>query len=85
MSVRCILNTTLTERHARPITLTLYSYVQEAGSVVRADVAAGPDGRSKGFGTVAFASADDAARAIQVFNGSDYAGRQLVVRPDAKV
>ena len=30
-------------------------------------------------------SADDAARAIQVFNGSDYAGRQLVVRPDAKV
>ena len=40
-----------------------------AGQIVRADVALGPDGRSRGFGTVLFANEVDAAAAVAMFNG----------------
>ena len=34
------------------------------GTVLRADVSLGPDNRSRGYGTVLLASAEDAGRAI---------------------
>lgn len=52
------------------------------GSVIRADVHVGPDGRPKGSGIVAFESAEDARNAIQQFNGYDWQGRALEVRED---
>lgn len=42
---------------------------RQAGTIVRADVALGPDGRSRGFGTVSFANDADAERALNMFNG----------------
>jgi len=36
-------------------------------------------GRSRGFGFVEMASADEAKKAIEMFNGKDIEGRQLVV------
>ncbi len=39
------------------------------GTILRADVAMGVDGRSRGFGTVTFASEADAERARCMFNG----------------
>jgi RNA recognition motif-containing protein len=37
---------------------------RKAGHVVRADVALGPDNRSRGFGTVIFSSEEEAKQAI---------------------
>lgn len=54
----------------------------QMGSVIRADVHVGPDGRPKGSGIVSFESPDDARNAIQQFNGYDWQGRQLEVRED---
>ena len=42
---------------------------RQAGTIVRADVSLGPDGRSRGFGTVSFANEIDAERAVAMFNG----------------
>ncbi|CCO31207.1 putative RNA-binding protein C328,05 OS=Schizosaccharomyces pombe (strain 972 / ATCC 24843) GN=SPAC328.05 PE=4 SV=3 [Rhizoctonia solani AG-1 IB] len=53
-----------------------------AGQILRADVALGPDGRSRGFGTVVYAKESDAARAVTMFNGYDYNGRILKVHYD---
>ena len=36
-------------------------------------------GRSKGFGFVEFATEDDAAKAIEMFNGKDFDGRRITV------
>lgn len=55
---------------------------RQAGSVIRADVQIGPDGRPKGSGIVAFESPDDARNAINQFNGYDWQGRTLEVRED---
>ncbi|PWN91775.1 RNA-binding domain-containing protein, partial [Acaromyces ingoldii] len=40
-----------------------------AGDIQRADVALGPDGRSRGFGTVLFATAEDAQNAVRIYHG----------------
>lgn len=40
---------------------------RNAGNILRADVVIGQDGRSRGYGTVLYASADDAKRAICMF------------------
>ncbi|KAB5594673.1 RNA recognition motif domain-containing protein [Ceratobasidium theobromae] len=53
-----------------------------AGQILRADVALGPDGRSRGFGTVVYAKEADATRAVTMFNGYDYNGRILKVHYD---
>ncbi|KAI8341507.1 hypothetical protein BC941DRAFT_331774, partial [Chlamydoabsidia padenii] len=55
---------------------------RRAGKIIRADVVQVPDGRSRGFGTVLFASTDDAIRAIDMLNGFEYQGRQLRVHFD---
>lgn len=52
------------------------------GNVIRADIALGPDGRSKGHGTVLYASEADAMAAVMRFEGVDYNGRVLMVRQD---
>ncbi|KAL1673693.1 RNA-binding domain-containing protein [Schizophyllum commune] len=53
-----------------------------AGSIVRADINIGMDGRPKGSGTVVFETAKDAQQAIQMYNGFDWYGRVLEVRED---
>lgn len=58
---------------------------RSAGTVVRADVASTPSGRSRGFGTVLFASQEDAQNAIDTYNGYEWHGRKIEVREDNKV
>jgi len=42
---------------------------RQAGTILRAGVALGPDNRSRGFGKVVFATDADAERAVRIFNG----------------
>ena len=51
--------------------------------MVRAEIAADREGGPKSYGTVEMASTRDAAKAIQLLNGSESNGRSLDVRPDA--
>jgi RNA recognition motif-containing protein len=52
----------------------------QAGSVQSAKIIMDRDtGRSKGFGFVEMASDQEAADAIQRFNGADYGGRNMTV------
>ena len=53
--------------------------MRQAGEVAHADVIAGPDGRSKGFGVVQFETAAAARKAIRDLNDTDFQGRQLRV------
>ena len=53
-----------------------------AGNIQRADVALNADGRSRGFGTVLFASPHDAQNAVRLFHGYEYGGRTLKVHFD---
>lgn len=55
---------------------------RKAGTVLRADVSLGPDNRSRGYGTVLLATAEDAGRAVDMFNGYNWQTRTLEVRPD---
>jgi RNA recognition motif-containing protein len=55
---------------------------RQAGTIIRADVALGPDGRSRGFGTVVFSNEYDAERALRMFDGYEYNGRPLKVHYD---
>ncbi|RDX39975.1 hypothetical protein K466DRAFT_449465, partial [Polyporus arcularius HHB13444] len=55
---------------------------RRAGTVLRADVSLGPDNRSRGYGTVLLATAEDAGRAVDMFNGYTWQTRTLEVRPD---
>lgn len=50
--------------------------------MLRADVSLGPDNRSRGYGTVLLASAEDAGRAVDMFNGYEWQTRVLEVRLD---
>ena len=42
---------------------------RQAGTILRPDVALGPDNRSRGFGMAVFATDADAERAVRMFNG----------------
>ncbi|KAJ3053969.1 hypothetical protein HK102_011599, partial [Quaeritorhiza haematococci] len=53
-----------------------------AGSVIRADVATSPTGRSRGFGTVLFATVEEAQNAIATLNNFEWHGRKIEVRED---
>ncbi|KDR79980.1 hypothetical protein GALMADRAFT_62660 [Galerina marginata CBS 339.88] len=55
---------------------------RKAGTVLRADVSLGPDNRSRGYGTVLLATAEDAGRAVDMFNGYSWQTRVLEVRLD---
>mmetsp|Transcript_108631 Transcript_108631/g.264141 ORF Transcript_108631/g.264141 Transcript_108631/m.264141 type:complete len:144 (-) Transcript_108631:54-485(-) len=59
--------------------------MRSAGSVLHADIARNPDGRSKGYGIVEFASASDARSAIRELHDSYLGGRQILVRPNKEV
>lgn len=62
----------------------LKDHFRQIGEVDRADVIEGRDGRKKGFGFIRYASAKDAARAIEELNGVEFMGRPLEVRLDNK-
>ncbi|WFC99661.1 hypothetical protein MYAM1_002406 [Malassezia yamatoensis] len=53
-----------------------------AGNIQRADVALNADGRSRGFGTVLFASPEDAQNAVRLYHGYEFNGRALKVHFD---
>ncbi|KAF9155225.1 hypothetical protein BG015_010621 [Linnemannia schmuckeri] len=55
---------------------------RKAGNIIRADVAHGYDGRSRGFGSVLFATPEDAKAAISMFDNYEYNGRTLRVHYD---
>ncbi|KAA1083204.1 hypothetical protein PGT21_017329 [Puccinia graminis f. sp. tritici] len=55
---------------------------RQAGNILRADVATTAEGRSRGFGTVLFATAEDAMKALEMYDGYELKGRPLKVRFD---
>ncbi|PRW60040.1 RNA binding isoform C [Chlorella sorokiniana] len=60
----------------------LKDLARPAGAVVHADIAMGGDGRSKGWGTVAFATPSDANAAVDMLNGKELEGRTLACHMD---
>lgn len=66
----------------------LYAYFAQAGAVESASVITDRDtGRSRGFGFVEMTNSDEAANAIELFNGKEFDGRNLTVneaRPRAE-
>lgn len=56
----------------------LSQLLSQAGTVTFAEIRYQPDGKSRGFGFVEM-SDEDAQKAIEMFNGSEYGGRKLVV------
>jgi len=61
----------------------LKDHFKTIGNVTRADVAMEDDGfRSKGYGIVEYAAAEDAARAVAELNDSELNGRPINVRED---
>lgn len=50
--------------------------------MVRADIVTNPDGSSKGWGTVSFATPSDAAAAIQLLDGTTLEGRVVSAKLD---
>ncbi|CAG8434874.1 12894_t:CDS:10 [Ambispora gerdemannii] len=53
---------------------------RNAGSIIRADILIGHDGRSKGSGTVLFETPKDASHAISLYDGYEWNGRRIEVR-----
>ena len=59
---------------------TLRDHFAQAGNVVDAVVISDKySGRSKGFGFVEFESDEEAQKAIEMLNGQDFNGRNIVV------
>ena len=58
----------------------LREYFSEAGTIEALNIVKDKvTGNSRGFGFVEFASDEEAAKAIDMFNGKDFAGRTLTV------
>ena len=58
----------------------LKNHFSGAGNVVSAQIITDKfSGRSKGFGFVEMSNDDEANKAIEMFNGTDFGGRQLAV------
>ncbi|CAM9735374.1 unnamed protein product [Laminaria digitata] len=60
----------------------LKDHMRHAGNVIRADVIVGPDGRSKGLGTVEFSKPYEANNAISQLSESELMGRPILIRED---
>ena len=61
----------------------LKDHFRQVGDIVFASISKDMEtGESKGCGLVQFASIDDAARCLEVMNGSDLEGSKLYVRKD---
>jgi len=60
----------------------LKDYFRPAGNIIRADVLFLPSGRSKGQGTVCFERKEEAQKAIQLFNTTEFQGRKITVHED---
>ena len=60
----------------------LKQHFATAGTVERADVALDESGKSRGYGTVRYATEAQAVNAIRTLNGLDFEGRILTVRMD---
>ena len=60
----------------------LKDYFRQAGSVLHADVALEPTGRSRGFGFVEFEQVSEAETAIRELNDTMLLGRKIFVRED---
>jgi RNA recognition motif-containing protein len=59
---------------------SLIDHFSQAGSVVDAKIVNDREtGRSRGFGFVEMGSSEEAQKAIEMFNGQDMDGRNLVV------
>jgi len=60
---------------------SLSDFFREVGAVDSVSIITDRDtGRSKGFGFVEMATGDEAANAIEKFNGMDYEGRNMAVK-----
>jgi len=58
----------------------LKNHFMAAGNVTSAQIITDKfSGRSKGFGFVEMSSNEEAQKAIEMFNGTDFGGRQLAV------
>ena len=62
----------------------LKDFMREAGTVARADILQGPDGRSKGCGIVEFEHPRDAARALRELNEATLNDRTVYLREDRR-
>lgn len=60
----------------------LKDHFRDAGTVVYCNVTREPNGRSKGWGIVEFEKPEEAITAVSMFNGTEFAGRTLIVRED---
>ena len=60
----------------------LKDFMRRAGTVARADILTGPDGRSKGCGIVEYAYKKDAKRALRELNEEDLNGRTIYLQED---
>jgi len=54
----------------------------QCGGIIRADILVGPDGRSRGQGTIIFENPDEAKSAIDQFHNTKFQGRTILVRED---
>lgn len=59
----------------------LKDLMRDAGEVIRADVRLDNYGNSRGFGTVVFNTEEEAAKAVEMFQGYEIEGRKLDTRP----
>jgi len=55
---------------------------RHCGKIVRADILALPNGRSKGAGIILFETKDEAQNAIALMHNSELAGRKIFVHED---
>jgi len=60
----------------------LRGHLSSAGRIIRCDVPRKPNNKGRGYATVLFTSAEDAARACEMFNGTIFQGRPMRVRLD---
>ncbi len=53
-----------------------------AGTIERAEIAADASGRSRGYGTVRYATKEEADKAVSTLNGAEFEGRPVTIKLD---